>query len=697
MRPTYSAAGTQSADNRILPGSVVEYEQHSKPYLGIVTGERKNLFVVMNERGQELTLPSDRIFLLPISCPVQKREEVVAFLENFLAEARASEQEVDIGSVWELTRETHKEVSERTIVEILFPNASAPQLLAVRRALFGDTVFFKRRKSGFEPRSPEVVEELKKKAEQDELRRKEREAFAAEILDRLAGHPRPLEKNWSGFGVSELEQLAALGSQSPQAKETSEFIEELLESGKVALTGRPQEKALQLLVKIGHCNEDLDLNLIASGRPVGFSPAIISEVKSVASSYLQGTPAQQELTVVTIDSESTRDIDDGLSLERTAEGYRIGIHISDVSSIVKPGTRLDEQSLRRATSIYTPDYQIPMLPPELSEGLLSLVEGAVRPVMSFYLETDALFEIQRTFVKFEYLRITRRLSYNYVDEVLCDEKTRDPHAEMLISLWDAASTFESRRIMEGALQFNRRDLWPRVDVNGLVTLERNDEETPARKLVSEMMVAANIVAATYARDNQVPVVYRSQDKPDVDILAAGEDIPEGPAREYYRRGLMKRSVTSIDPLPHYGLAAPVYIQVTSPIRRMLDLVNQRQLSDHLRGENTVLPPSRLREVLEQCESRLDEANFLQRQRTRYWLLRYFEQQRITNLTGTIVRVDEQRPLVELDGFMTILPFQKAKKVGDFSDRTSSRLGAKISLKVQKISARDDKFYLVEDE
>jgi exoribonuclease R len=117
----------------------------------------------------------------------------------------------------------------------------------------------------------------------------------------------------------------------------------------------------------------------------------------------------------------------------------------------------------------------------------------------------------------------------------------------------------------------------------------------------------------------------------------------------------------------------------------------------LRGENTVLPPSRLREVLEQCESRLDEANFLQRQRTRYWLLRYFEQQRITNLTGTIVRVDEQRPLVELDGFMTILPFQKAKKVGDFSDRTSSRLGAKISLKVQKISARDDKFYLVEDE
>jgi len=336
-----------------------------------------------------------------------------------------------------------------------------------------------------------------------------------------------------------------------------------------------------------------------------------------------------------------------------------------------------------------------MLPPELSEQLLSLVSGEVRSVMSFYVETDSQFEIQRSFVKQENLKIAERLSYNQVDAILADEKNNDSLAEMLLRLFDAASHFESRRIMTGALQFNRREKFARVDSEGKVYLERSDEETPARKLVSELMVTANVVAATFARDNQIPLVFRSQDKPDVDILRGGEDIVEGPAREYFRRGLMKRSVTSTTPLPHYGLAAPAYVQITSPIRRYLDLVNQRQLSCHLSGQGQMLNALEVREMLELCESRLDEANSIQRQRARYWLLRYFEQQRLSDLTGIIVKADEQRPLVELDDIQTILPFQQAKKVGEGVDRETSRLGKRITLKVQKLSARDDRLLLVE--
>jgi exoribonuclease-2 len=699
MRPSSfnsTASGSTNSDSiRISIGSVIEYEQHSKLYLGVVTGERKNLFVITNERGQELTLPAERIFLLPLRVDAVKSEQIILALEEVLRDTQAALNEVDIESVWELVKDTHKEVSEKNIVELLFPKPSGAQLLAVRRALVGDSIFFKRRKSGFEPRDAEIVEELRVKARQDALRKKERDDFAEQLLIRLNGNPGPFEKNWSGFGITELEQFAALGASAVNGKETNEFIEEFYSTAKLEYQGRAQEKAIKLLIKIGHWSEEIDLNLYASGRPIEFSPTVMKEIEAITSSYTVRAPSNDGLTIVTIDSESTKDIDDGLSFEKLSDGYKIGIHISDVSSIVMPGSKLNEQAVRRATSVYTPDYQIPMLPPELSEQLLSLVAGEVRSVMSFYIETDSLFDARKTYVKKENLKISQRLSYSQVDSILADEKDNNALASMLLSLWDAASHFESRRIMDGALQFNRREKFPKVDADGKVYLERSDEETPARKLVSELMVAANIVAATYARDYQIPLVFRGQDKPDVEILRAGEDIIEGPAREYFRRGLMKRSVISTSPLPHYGLAAPAYVQITSPIRRFLDLVNQRQLSNQLTGEGQLLNSLELRELLELCESRLDEANSIQRQRSRYWFLRYFEQQRISEVTGVIIRADEQRPLVELDDFQTILPFQQSKKVGEFANRETSRLGTRIKLKVQKLSARDDKLLLVE--
>jgi exoribonuclease-2 len=691
-----SASGNSAKDtNRISIGSVIEYEQHSKLYLGVVTEERKNLFLVTNERGQELTLSSDRIFVLPLKLDQLKKDAITSSLEKVLQDTANISKDVDIESVWELVRESYKEVSERNIVDLLFPDPTPAQLLAVRRTLVGDSIYFKRRKTGFEPRDAEIVNELKVKARQDALRKEERDKFAEEISSRIKGSPRPIEKNWSGFGVTELEQFAALGPQAAGAKETQEFVEEICASLKFDSQGKPQDKAFQLLIKAGHWTPEIDLNLIASGRPIEFSPAVIKEIQLIASSYKPREITNPDVTVLTIDGEATRDIDDGLSVTKLPDGYRVGIHISDVTSLVVTGTKLNEQALRRATSVYTTDYQIPMLPPEFSEGLLSLIAGEVRPVMSFYIETDQLFEVRRTFLKKESIRISQRLSYSQVDSILSDENNNDPLAMTLLALWDAASAFESKRIMEGALQFNRRELYARIDSSGKVYLERSDEETPARKLVSELMIVANTIAAVYARDNKVPLVFRSQERPEVDILTAGGNIPEGPAREYFRRGQMKRSVVSTDPLPHYGLALPAYVQVTSPIRRYMDLVNQRQLFHHLEGNGSLLNLFELKELFEQCESKLDEANFIQRQRARYWMLRYFEQQKIDVFFGTIVRADEQRPLVELDDIQLILPFQPSKKVGE--GVLASRIGTKVRLKVQKLSAKDDKLLLVEEQ
>jgi len=379
------------------------------------------------------------------------------------------------------------------------------------------------------------------------------------------------------------------------------------------------------------------------------------------------------------------------------DGYRVGIHISDVASVVASGSKLEEHAFRRATSLYAPDYQLPMFPPALSEDALSLVEGEIRFVMSFYLDTDPQFEIRTTRVERGALKISKRFSYTEVDSILVGDTHIESRVEsLLLKLWDAASAFESKRILDGALAFPRREMVPRVSMDGVVTLERTEEETPARKLVSEMMIAANVVAATYARDNGIALAFRSQEAPDCDILASGGDVTEGPAREFFHRGLMKRSATTVDPRPHAGLGVPVYAQLTSPIRRMLDLLNQRQISSHLLTGSAYYSREEFQKHIDDCETRLDETNYLQRQRTRYWILRYLEQQGLGHVYGTIVRIDQQRPLVELESLLTIMPFQASKSVGDFADRANSRLGERIRLRIQKLNARDDRLHLNEE-
>jgi exoribonuclease-2 len=675
---------------------VIEYEQHGKPSLGFVLGERKSVFQVVNEQSQELSLPPDRIFLLPLQVDISDRSSALARLKALREEASLKRAEIDLPSVWEVLHEERRELLEKEVAELIFGNVGAAELLAARRALTEDAIFFKRKKIGFEARPAEVVEELKKKAEAEELKARERAVFSEEVLTRLKS-PKSFPRNWSSFGISDLENLAALGSAAPSAKETSEFVDEISERAKLGLTGKPNERAFSLLVKLGHFNSDTDLNLICSGRPVYFPPPVLSELEALKAELNNPLPVSRELFTVTIDGEETRDIDDALSIEELPEGYRIGVHISDVSRVVPLGSKLEEHALRRATSVYTPDYMIPMFPPELSESALSLVAGEVRPVMSFYLDTDRQFEIKHTTVSRETLRISRRMSYDEVDRMLTEEEiAQDGLSQLLFRLWDAASAFESRRIMAGALQFPRRELIPIVDENRQVSLRTLDEETPARKLVAELMVAANFVAARYGREHGLALAYRSQEPPEVDILNSGFDIPEGPAREYYRRGLMSRSFTSVEPKPHAGLGLSAYIQITSPIRRALDLLNQRQISAHLVSGRPLFSAEEFKEQIQNCEARLDEANFIQRQRTRYWLLRYLEQQGQKEIFGTIVRVERERPLVELDGIQSIYPFQPAKNVGDFSRKDESRLGERVRLRVQRLNARDDRLQLVEE-
>ena len=134
--------------------------------------------------------------------------------------------------------------------------------------------------------------------------------------------------------------------------------------------------------------------------------------------YASGRQDLTGLACLTIDGERTRDFDDALSLEAAPEGWRLGIHIADVTSAVLPGEILDLEACQRGTSIYLPERRLPMLPEEISEETLSLVASQPRPVLSFLVTLSGDAEVKDWTICPGFIKVRRRLTYHEVDQLL---------------------------------------------------------------------------------------------------------------------------------------------------------------------------------------------------------------------------------------------------------------------------------------
>ena len=169
--------------------------------------------------------------------------------------------------------------------------------------------------------------------------------------------------------------------------------------------------------------------------------------------------------------------------------------------------------------------------------------------------------------------------------------------------------------------------------------------------------------ALFAAANRIPLIFRAQEPPDSDISQQGQDIPEGPAREYFLRSLLKRSAIAVEPARHSGVGVAAYTQSTSPIRRAVDLITQRQVGDFLDTGRPCYSADEVSELIARVECGAEEVMQIQRERNRYWLLKYLLQEQIREIDGVIVRVDGPKPLAELDLLYALYPFHPERIAG----------------------------------
>ena len=361
---------------------------------------------------------------------------------------------------------------------------------------------------------------------------------------------------------------------------------------------------------------------------------------------------------------------------------RVHVLIADPSAACTLDGIVGREGATRAASLYLPTGKVPMLPPVLSEGILSLDGGADRPMLDFACSLSADGLVTGFRVVPVYATLARRMTYDQVDAVLADPASADPAAGALRTLRTLAEALRRRRIDAGAVLVDRDDVSVRV-VDGVPMLKRQAADSPARRLVQEFMVLACSQAGRFAKDNDIPLVYRKQSPPDDKDPAAGL-APGSKAWAYKMLRSLKRAELSTTPEPHWGLGVAGYTQVTSPLRRFQDFLAHVQIKGFLRDRKAPLDAGRILRAFGDLEAQADALLATEREAKRYWLLKWLAQSIGREVEGEVVAVQGSRALVELDETALVLPVPGLGHVAP---------GSRVRARVREVDPRRDRVTL----
>ncbi|MBT9281253.1 MAG: ribonuclease R [Hydrogenibacillus schlegelii] len=348
--------------------------------------------------------------------------------------------------------------------------------------------------------------------------------------------------------------------------------------------------------------------------PEAFPDDVLAEARALPQAVLPeeriGRRDLTALMTVTIDGEEAKDFDDAVSLEVLGDRLRLYVHIADVAHYVREGTALDREAYRRGTSIYLVDRVIPMLPPELSNGIASLNPGVDRLAITCEMTFD------RTGRRLDYvfypsvIRSDARLTYTDVNRLLREgavppDDPLHPFAPMLLEMAALSERLRARRIERGALDFDLEEPHIVLDDRGRPIDVRPRERDKAEMLIEDFMLAANETVAEHIAFRDLPFLYRIHEPPDPEkiqaflafISAFGYIVRGAPGRVQPRalqailneaRGEPEEAIIAQVLLRsmqqaryaatnegHFGLAAEYYTHFTAPIRRYPDLVVHR--------------------------------------------------------------------------------------------------------------------------
>ena len=407
---------------------------------------------------------------------------------------------------------------------------------------------------------------------------------------------------------------------------------------------KPEGKVVEI---IGHINDPgTDIMSIVKGYdlPTEFPEKVLNQAervaKEVSTADMAGRMDLREWTMVTIDGEDAKDLDDAISITKDGSNYVLGVHIADVTNYVQENSALDWEALERGTSVYLVDRVIPMLPHALSNGICSLNAGEDRLALSCIMTVNEKGAVIDHKIAETVVHIDERMSYTSVKKILEEDAEEISKYETLVPMFqlmkELSCILREKRMQRGSIDFDFPETKMVLDAQGKPIDIKPYDRNVATKIIEDFMLLANETVAEDYFWQEIPFVYRTHEAPDEEKIKKlvtfihnfghsmhifNKEIRpkeiqkllarvEGSAEETLISRLALRSMKQARYTPentgHFGLAASYYCHFTSPIRRYPDLQIHRIIKENLRGRMDEKRRSHYENILEEVTKKSSE-------------------------------------------------------------------------------------------